>query len=218
MIWKALVGNNPENYFMITYVMVNQASLWVTMFLPRGTYIPQKVLDGTIVYEFIRPYSLLFDSFFETLGHIFYNFLFRSIPIYVFGILLLNTQLPSLSNLIPFLISVFLGFLIAFFLNYFIGLWSILFIDYSGVHNFYFFLMNTFGGNYISLEFYPEFLQPLVKWMPFSGTSYIPGSIYLGRISLVYAFTHQIIWVITLFLLALFLTKKIHKYLQIQGG
>ena len=152
MIWKALSGDNPESYFMMTYVMINQAGLWITTFLPKGAYLPQKVVEGTIAYEFIRPYSILFESFFETLGHIFYNFIFKSIPLFFFGVLLLNTQLPNISNLIPYFISLFNGFLIAFFLNYFVCLWTIVFIDLSGAHNLYFFLINTFGGNFISLE------------------------------------------------------------------
>ncbi|MFA5523382.1 MAG: hypothetical protein WDA24_03405 [Tissierellales bacterium] len=35
----------------VTYLMVNQAGLWLVMFLPYGCYIPQKVSDGSIAYE-----------------------------------------------------------------------------------------------------------------------------------------------------------------------
>lgn len=88
-IWLAVLGDSNEGMEAVTYLMVNQAGLWLVMFIPYGCYIPKKVADGSIAYEMLRTYGLLYGSFFEIAGHSFYNFLFRSIPIFLFSVLLM---------------------------------------------------------------------------------------------------------------------------------
>ncbi|WP_190615578.1 ABC transporter permease [Tepiditoga spiralis] len=213
-IWKSLTKSSE----MTTYVMVNQSALWLTMFLPYGCYIPQKMREGTIAFELLKPYGIMYGSFFEVFGHTIYNFLFRSIPIYTFSILLLHAELPSSNRIIPYFITLFNAFLVAFFLNYFIGLWSMKFISYTGAQGLYYFFMNIFGGYFLPAEYFPGILKQIVPFLPFACTSYIPGSVYLGKISFSFAFFIQSFWIITLGITAYILTEKLSKNLKIQGG
>lgn len=217
-IWRALLKGTDEIDIMVTYVMVNQAALWVSMFLPYGCFLPEKVKDGTIAFQLLRPFNIMYYSFFETTGHIIYNFIYRSIPIYVLSLLLLNTQLPSASQIIPYFICLFNAYLIAFFLNYFIGLWSVKFYDFSAAQGLYYFTMNILGGFLIPAEYFPEIIRKVFPFTPFAGTSYLPASIYLGNLDFFFAYFIQLFWIITLGVTAYILSEKVIKKLCIQGG
>lgn len=217
-IWRAALGDSPETPAMVTYVMVNQSILWVSMFLSKGAFLPQKVREGTIVFDLLRPYNLMYGSFFEVAGHALYNLLFRTFPILVLGYLLLGVSLPAGERVLPFTLSVFNGFIIAFFLNYFVGLWSVKTLSAVGAQGLYYTAVNLLGGAFLPAQYYPGFLRVLMPILPFSCMNYYPASIYLGRMNYVWAFSVQAFWIILFFFLALYLTDRLSKTLQIQGG
>lgn len=217
-IWLAVLGNTKEGMEAVTYLMVNQAGLWLVMFIPYGCYIPKKVRDGSIAYEMLRPYSLLYSSFFEIAGHIVYNFFFKAIPIFLFSILVMGVSLPDIHQILPYFITLFNGILISFLINYFIGLWSIKFISINGVQMLYYFATSVFSGAFIHLKYYPEYFQSIVMKLPFAYTSYVPTAVYQGQISLLKACVNQLGWIIGLFLIAYSLTNRLTKKMAIQGG
>nr|WP_276576085.1 ABC-2 family transporter protein [Oceanirhabdus seepicola] len=188
------------------------------MFFPYGCYIPEKVTSGSIAYEMLRPYSLLYNSFSEITGHIFYNFLFKSIPIFLFGVLVMGVSLPNLNQVIPYFITLSNGVIIAFFINYFIGLWSIKFLSINGVQSIYYFATAIFSGAFIQLKYYPEAFKQIVMSLPFAYTSYVPTAVYLGEYSLFKACVNQWIWIFILFIIAYLLTARLTKKMAIQGG
>lgn len=217
-IWLAVLGNTKEGMEAVTYLMVNQAGLWLVMFIPYGCYIPKKVQDGSIAYEMLRPYSLLYSSFFEVMGHNFYNFLFRSIPIFLFSIIFMGVSLPSIHQIIPYFITLINGIVISFLINYFIGLWSIKFISINGVQMLYYFSGTLFSGAFINLKYYPSIFKYIIMKLPFAYTSYVPTAVYLGQFSLINAVINQWMWILILFISAYKLTNKLTKKMAIQGG
>ncbi len=218
MIWKAILQDDSEANRMVTYVLVNQSILWVTMFLPSGCFLPKKVREGSIAFDMIRPYSLMAGSIFEVFGHALYNFLFRSVPIFLLGVLFLGVQLPLPLNAVFFAICAFHAFLISFFLNYFVGLWAIRFLSHIGAHTFYLFLINLLGGSYVPAEYYPGFLRYAMPYLPFAATIYLPAQVYLGLESPGRAMIIQGFWILVLGLLAWVMTKKLIRRIEIQGG
>lgn len=217
-IWLAVLGSTKEGMEAVTYLMVNQAGLWLVMFLPYGCYIPKKVNDGSIAYEMLRPYGLLYGSFFEFSGHILYNFLFRSMPIFLFGVFFMSVSLPNIQQILPYLITLVNGIIISFLINYFIGLWSLKFISINGVQMLYYFAGSLFSGAFINLKYYPEFFKDIVMALPFAYTSYVPTAVYQGQFSLLEACVNQWFWIILLYGIAYILTDKLTKRMAIQGG
>ncbi|WP_170311623.1 ABC transporter permease [Vallitalea okinawensis] len=217
-IWLAVLGNTVEGMEAVTYLMVNQAGLWLVMFLPYGCYIPKKVHDGSIAYEMLRPYSLLYGSFFEVLGHIVYNFLFRSMPIFLFSVIAMGVALPNIHQILPYLITLTNGVIIAFLINYFIGLWSIKFLSINGVQMLYYFAGTLFSGAFIHLQYYPSYFKELVMHLPFAYTSYVPTAVYQGQFDFTQAFISQWAWISLLFIIAYFLSGRLTKKMAIQGG
>lgn len=217
-IWLAVLGPTKEGMEAVTYLMVNQAGLWLVTFLPYGCFIPNKVYDGSIAYEMLRPYSILYSSFFEMAGHLFYNFLFRSMPIFLFGVIALGVHLPEIHQIIPYFITLINGAIIAFLINYFIGLWSIKFLSINGVQMLYYFATTLFSGAFIHMKYYPEIFRELSMKLPFAYTSYVPTAVYQGEYSLLNAIIFQWLWIIILFIIAYSLTIRLTKKMAIQGG
>ena len=219
-VWTALLHDKPPSQVrqMVTYVMVNQASLWVTMFLPYGCFLYEKTREGTISFDLLKPYSLLQLSLFEVGGHCFYNLLFRSLPIFLFSIFLLQIELPVPKILLPYFLSLFLAFLVSFFLNYIVGLWALKFFNISAAQNTYYFLMNLFGGFFLPAEYFPPALRLVISIQPFACSGYIPSSIYLGRLNPVFGITVQAVWVFVLWAVCRIITEKVTKDIRITGG
>ncbi|HPE69133.1 MAG TPA: ABC-2 family transporter protein [Thermotogota bacterium] len=218
MVWLSLLGNTPEGREMVTYVMVNQAMVGLVMFLPRGCFIPQKIREGTIVFDLVRPQNILSLAFFEVSGHVAYNFVFRSLPIFLLGFLVLGVDFPRLSQLFPFFLALANGFVIAFFLNYLVGLWSMHFVDFTGAQNLYYFTTATFSGYMMPPEFFPGFVRTLVEFSPFGCTHFWPSAIYLGRVPLFQALWIQWSWIGILWVTCWLLTRRLVQRIPIQGG
>lgn len=92
------------------------------------------------------------------------------------------------------------------------------FLNYTAAQGMYYFFMNLFGGYFLPAQYYPAFLRKIMPLLPFASTSYIPGSVYLGKIDPIKAFGIQWFWILTLGLTAFGLTELIKKEIRIQGG
>lgn len=217
-IWSSILAGSPERQTMITYVLVNQASLFLVMFLPYGCMLPEKIRDGSIAFYKLRPQSIMYLSFFEILGHVTYSFIFRCIPLYLSAIFILKASLPKVQYIIPYFVCLFLGFLISFLLNYFVGLWTLKFLNHRAAQGIYFMFMNLFGGILLPATYFPGVLSKIVAKSPFACTIYIPGSVYLGKIDFLSAISVQIFWVVVLYLIAKWLTNILSKNIVVQGG
>lgn len=217
-IWKALLKDGPNASSMVTYVLVNQSILWVTMFLPKGAYLPEKIRSGDIVFDLVRPVSLIALSFGQVTGTAWYNFLYRSLPIFIGSYLLIGLELPTFACVLPFFISLFFAFIISFFINYGIGLWAIAFLDDTAGRNLYYFLTAFFSGYYLPAEYYPGILKQIMPLTPFACTNYIPAQIYLGKIPVLRSLALQLLWMVLLYGICSGLTRSLLKKTVIQGG
>jgi len=216
-VWRAVLTNSADQVILSTYTIINQSILWVTVFLPKGCYLPEKVRKGSLVFDLLRPHGILFESFFEVLGSIGYSIIFKTLPIFLMGVIIIGIKLPNIFSLLLFFLSIGNAILISFFLNYFIGLWSIKYIDFSGAQYLYYSLTQIFCGTFIPIEYYPSFLRSSMYYLPFASINYVPAKLFLGELHISY-FYIQIFWVIALWLIAIFLTKKLYKTIVLQGG
>ncbi len=71
------------------------------------------------------------------------------------------------------------------------------------------------------IDFFPEFLKPLVKLLPFQYMLYFPTTILIGRASLTEAqsiITTQLIWIVIMGAICTIMWGAGKKKLVIQGG
>lgn len=228
-IWTAIYRGQSEQVLegynflrMFSYVVLNQAILWISTFLPYGLEIPKKVRTGNIVMELMRPVNFYLMIFAQMSGNMIYNLVFRSFPIFIFFFLFQQIILPTqLLTWLIFTYSLILAFIIGFNLNMLEGMSAFWFVEMRGLRYIYYTLTTLFSGYFIPLEFYPGFFQKLVLNLPFIGMSYIPVTVFMESYSVNKLFLlllRQSVWAMILTLITYLITKKGQNKVQIQGG
>ena len=118
-----------------------------------------------------------------------------------------------LSAVMSFFIYVMFEFcfgMIAFFTTYIFGLQMVKAA-----------LLSFLTGQLIPLSFFPEVLQRVFDFLPFSSMVYAPVMIYLGKYStgeLLFVLGRQFVWIILLYLLGSLIWRKVTKRLVVLGG
>ena len=82
-------------------------------------------------------------------------------------------------------------------------------------------LLGFLSGQIIPISFFPEVLQRVFAFLPFSSMVYTPVMIYLGKYSeeeMVFALGLQFVWIVLLYVLGSYLWGRITKRLVVLGG
>ncbi|MEA4824745.1 MAG: ABC-2 family transporter protein [Clostridiaceae bacterium] len=225
-VWYALYGARSDVggvtlINMTTYVLISTGVSILTR-SSVGNTLAEKVEDGSIEGDFVRPVSLKYYLMFETLGGAAYKFLFTFVPVAVVAAFLVPVQPPaSILSFGIFLLSVVLGILLAHYINYTLGLLAFWFKRSIYVNWFLGAFFTLFGGTAVPLWFYPTFLKNIAMVLPFRFVTFEPISIYLGKTDLigsVKVLAFQAAWIAALMLLERFIWAKAQKVVTIQGG
>ena len=76
-------------------------------------------------------------------------------------------------------------------------------------------------GQLIPLSFFPDVVQKVFSYLPFSSMTYTPVMIYLGKyqgMELLKVLLIQLAWVVLLYLFGSLIWKKVTKRLIVLGG
>lgn len=225
-IWQALFRSNavvngvtlPD---MVTYVII---SAFLTAFSSAniGTFIANKVKDGSIIIDFIRPVNFKRYVFSEQIGQNAYSLLFGvALPCVVMA-LVYGFRFPENPViLVYFIAALLLGAWLNYQIEYVLGLLSFWFKTSFYVDWFLNAFHILFAGTVVPLWFYPDALYKISAVMPFRFVTFEPISLYLGRLApgtewQVPAF--QICWILGLVLLEKIMWSRIQRKIEIYGG
>lgn len=106
-----------------------------------------------------------------------------------------------------------LSFLLQTFAFWFFNMWSLMTIKNV--------FLNVLSGSMIPLWFMPEWMMPIMNWLPFSSIYFTPVQIYLGQLTgkeIGMKFLLQLIWIVILYLSGNLVWEKGKKKLVVQGG
>ena len=225
-LWSALLNNGIgvngvtfEN--MTSYIIINMIILSLTR-SNSGNILAQKIRDGSIAIDFIRPIKLKYYLFSEDLGENLFRTVFSILPVCLICVLFYSIQLPgNIIYLLLFVISIVNGIVIIYHINYIFGLlafwlktsWYIWWYTEAS--------FRLFGGTVVPLWFYPKALHNVSMMLPFRFVTFEPISIYLGKLSLNGALEVvllQIIWIILLILIEKVIWVKAQDKVIVQGG
>jgi ABC-2 type transport system permease protein len=82
-------------------------------------------------------------------------------------------------------------------------------------------IMSFLCGQLIPLSFFPEVVQKVFEFLPFSSMVYTPVMIYLGKyqgVELLLVLAKQALWVVILYALGSLIWKQVVKRLVVLGG
>lgn len=204
----------------LTYVTVS----WIlnTFYMtPTGRNLGANVREGQVAMDLLKPLNLQAIYFGQSLGRTMFRLVFASVPLLIAFSIFAKLQVPGAALILPFCLSVFLGYLINFTLDYMIGL-TAFFLEYNnGVRMGVRMVMNLAGGMVIPLDYLPPAVASLFHKLPTQFMFFQPMQIFLGRRSVGEAWLSvatAAVWVLGLLCVAQLVQRRGMRQLSISGG
>jgi len=142
--------------------------------------ISEEVKDGSIAYTLVRPYSYLAYHFFNGLGET----MVRMVLIFLVGlpVVLYYAGFPAVAwQHLPWILLVgLLALLLDFFAASSIGLLAFITEDTFSFRLIYQKLIFILGGLLIPVDFLPQWLQRIARYLPFSLITYAPAKLFVA--------------------------------------
>ncbi|KPV59033.1 hypothetical protein QJ48_13170 [Paenibacillus sp. A3] len=203
---------------VIHYVALNQATLWVTLFVTNGLGIERSVRTGQIATDLMRPVHLFYQLMCREWGQIGYQLLYKTIPIYLIYIWMLSIPVPhNTGTWLAFTTALAMAAYMNICVNYLIGvtaLWTTESTWLFWVHNS---ISSVLSGFLIPIEWLPQWLQRIAYMTPYPYMQYIPSKIYLGLASPSEMYG-GLLWCVLFTALCLAATAIVRNKVEVQGG
>lgn len=187
-IWGAVFRETPNfgNYTfptMLTYLVLAKFFHFAT----RGNtarLMGDEIKEGELSQYLIKPVSYLKWWFSYTLAERIFEIAVRiSIIVSAFCLFPLIFSMPSLNNLLLFLIFIPVALVMNIFINYLIASLAFWVNDVRLFEVFLGLTINFLAGSLMPIDVFPGWLKAISYLLPFQYTMYFPIKIYLGQIS-----------------------------------
>ncbi|MDE7286798.1 MAG: ABC-2 family transporter protein [Lachnospiraceae bacterium] len=224
-IYKALYGDAADidgiSYSMVATNFVITLGL-SNAFHYNEMFLQDKIRDGSITNEFLKPVSFILRLLSENIGEGAFKIIFHFIP--ALGITILYTSLcppKSVLGLPVMFLSVALGYLILWLISFIIQTWSFWLFSVWGIITIKNVFVSILSGTLLPLWFMPQALRNIISVTPFESIYFTPVRIYLGELGgreILSALAVQVMWIAILGVIANVFWKKGVKKLVVQGG
>ncbi len=223
-LWTALYSQNamPLNlplHSMITYATV--ALLMSLVLEVDGTrLIREKLREGTIATDLMKPISLPFYFFADGVGQTLLHVLLV-IPSLLFALLLVHIDVPPPATLAVFLIAFLLGYCVNFFINFLMNSVAFWTLETFAIQLIVRWVSDLLSGQIIPLTFFPGIFGTIVFALPFAAVYSTPLLIYVGVIApsqWALALGVQAAWLVLFSGLSALVWQAAERRVVIQGG
>ena len=207
---------------VITFSFISQGMLAFLAAFGGIDEITQRVRTGDIVTDFYRPtdfqaWWLAFDT-----GRATFQLLGRFVPILAIGAVVYGIEWPaSVGAAALFAVSIYAALLISFGIRYIVSLSAFWILDTRGTTQLAVTLIMFGSGNIAPLSFFPHWLEPTVRALPFAGMVQTPADVWMGVVTGPAAVARvllQLAWASALLLGGRYLTVMATRRVVIQGG
>jgi ABC-2 type transport system permease protein len=214
----------------ISYVWLGQAFLIAIVPWSGDREIQAQIRSGAIGYDLLRPTDLYLFWFTRALALRTAPIALRAIPLLSFTMLLLpclglsewSLAFPtSFPALIAFVVSLMGAVLLSTALTMLLTVSLMWTLSGEGINSLAPSLAIIFSGMIVPLPFFPDWIQPLLDVLPFSGLLDRPFRLFTGHLppdALFPVLLHQVIWISIIVLFGRSLVQRGIQKLIIQGG
>ena len=224
--WKALykngsAANGVDADDMLTYIIVSSMlSVLFTTNVERRIQI--SVEKGTVATDMMKPVSIFGVYFAEDIGGVLALMLQNMLPIFLIGSLLIKVPvMADLRDLPLFLAAVTESFLINWLIAALFGMIAFTAVNINALLQVKIHLVRLLSGSIIPLWFFPPAVSGVLSCLPFVYIYQLPISIFIGvgdRATQLREMMIQTLWLTALFILFLFVQKRVTKQVMVQGG
>lgn len=228
-LWRALLGQSGQASTDMGVITLSEMTTYVLVSVVISTLVDSNVISnisgvirsGQISMDLIKPMNFQAYVFCSMIGHNFFRFLFRLLPVLAVGIVFLSIEAPSLPNLFLFLVTLVNAIAISFLINFCLGLLAFWYMSIWQVEQIFGRSIDIFSGFWIPLWFFPKILVNISNFLPFRLMYFVPISVFLGKVEPVdcmYLLIQQLIWIVVLFGMTRLMWRMAIKKLVVQGG
>lgn len=204
------------------YVWLSQALLGATQFMGPPLELVDRVKNGDIAIDFLRPVDVQFSYLTIDLGRAACTILPRGVPsvlvgVFTFGLAMPGTPGPYLLGLVSVVLAVALSFLCLFAVGL-IGFWV---VETRGIRVLYQICGTFLAGLFVPVHMFPAWLRTVAQATPFPSILQSPIDILSGRVTGLTAGTvvaTQIFWVLAIGAIGRVLLAAGRRRLEVQGG
>ena len=225
IVWDRVYGDADQvsgisRDQIISYAIL--AACFQTIVMPWNfSSIPQRIRQGQIGVDLIRPHGLIATTLARNAGT-----MLARLPIGIAGViwgLLLGAVLPppNIGYLLAWLLSTALAVTIALLLNLVVSMVAFWTLEIGGPMIVYRMGSAFFSGALIPLWFMPTWIAEILRWLPFQAQTFTPLSIYSGELTgpeLAIATAVQALWILILIALLRLVWSRALLRVVVQGG
>ena len=230
-LWMAIYGSSSTGVLggltqaeMVVYVFMTYITSEVVM-IGVSHEISDGVMDGSVVMTLIKPIdyriSLIYKAFGEVLYRLLAPAIFVWIGLEIYKATVLGLGFTSLVNVMLYICSLIMSFFIYVLFDFCFGMVAFVTTYMFGMNMAKNALLGFLSGQLIPISFFPEVIQRIFDYLPFSSMVYTPVMVYLGKYTgaeLLFVLGRQFFWILFLYGLGSYLWAKITKRLIVLGG
>lgn len=214
---------------VINYIWLGQALLLLIPFR-EDTEIAHMIRSGNIAYELVRPVKPYWFWFARQFANRTAPVILRAIPLVIMAVLILPLigrdewalHAPvSFGALVCFLVSLLAAVVLAITFAMLMSISLFWTISADGIANLFPVLLWSLSGVILPLPFFPDWIQPILRLLPFRGIMDTPFQLYIGNIPLQqvgWEIGHQCFWIAIMILFSYYLLERGVRRVVIQGG
>ncbi len=220
---NATIGNLTRNEMVVYIFMVYVTSSIVTISISGE--VSDDVVKGTVAMNLIKPIDYRLSLIARALGDVVYRFLAPSVFIWIgleiYKVKVLGMELVSIQTICIYLLSCMMSFLIYVLFDFCFGMVAFFTTYIFGMLMSRNALLSFLTGQLIPISLFPEALQRVFDFLPFSSMIYTPVMIYLEKYTeaeLMFVLLRQAVWIVILYVLGSIIWKRVTKRLVVLGG
>lgn len=224
--WQAIYGSQSS----LGGFTVNQMTTYVAVsWMARAFYfnnldreIANDIRDGSVAIQFIRPYNYIVVKMMQGLGEGLFRLILFMGPGMIIACLLFPVKLPTDPwAWTAFIFMLLMSFLINSQINIFTGLLAFFVENNEGMMRMKRVLVDLFSGVIVPISLFPGWLAAVMKFLPFQAITFLPSSVFTGRIQgtgIWHVLAIQGLWLLLLVAPIVLLWRRARTRLFVQGG
>jgi ABC-2 type transport system permease protein len=206
---------------MVRYSWLEQAMLMVV--LPFSWFdLMLTIRSGEVVSDLSKPCDFYWYWFSREMGRNFYFLLFRTVPIYIAGMLLFDIGIPATWQVwVAFTVTFPLAMMLGIAYRFLYNIASFWIIEARALVTMCVTMALFFTGSYIPLPLLPDWLRSVIEWLPFNGFMNMPTNVLLGKVDTItfyFELARQVSWLLLLTLVVRSLSRVATRRVVAQGG
>lgn len=224
--WRAIYGSAESLAGftadqMTTYIAVS----WMARafyFNNLDREIANEIRDGSVAVQMTRPYNYLLVKMMQGLGEGLFRLTLFMVPGMMLACLIFPVQMPADPlRWVLFVVMIWFSFLINSQINILAGLCTFFLENNEGLIRMKRVAIDLLSGVFVPISFFPLWAEKLLNWTPFPAITYLPSSVFTGRVPDAEAWQAllvQAVWFAVLIVPILVMWRASRRRLFVQGG